>query len=1301
MKYKLIVFFSFVLMLKAHPSDVKFYNVNDIYGISKRAAFSVCKDDNGFIWASFKSGLIRISEGDYRIYQLPYNTANVIHTKVIYDHYLMIAYSNNGQIFEYDEINDCFVLLVDLREALDFQFVNLTNIIIDERQDIWISSSNGLYKYEKQQIVSTFKKDIELHYIAPYDESNFFIVSQEGIDLLNVNTLNTEKLYNLPSSIIVSYLFYDKKDSILWIGTSYDGLFFFDMKEKLFYKAMIDNFPQQPILSIEENSNSTIFVGFDGQGVWELSRDGKTVLNTYMEDVNNPLSLSGDGVYDIFCDNNRVWIATYGGGLSFFEVESPLVSRIVHQINNPNSLVNNYINDVIEDSKGDIWFATNNGISRWNITSNDWMHIYQDKKEQAKVFLTIFEDNNNNIWAGTYSSGIYVLDGRTGNELAHNPQVNQDNDFFGKFIYDLYEDSEGDIWIGGIQKVICYYTKEKRFRTYAEQPIRNFKELSPGKILLACTYGLLLLDKNTEEIEYLSDNILVQDICVVNDNIWAATSGDGLIMYNYNDKTTKKFTTESGLPSNSVSSIIYDKGFLWIGTDDGLCRLTTSNNAIISFSSVYSLSNIAFNVNSCSKLKNGNLIWGTNDGAIIFNPDSIYQISFQGRIFFQDIRVSGRSIRGNEKMTMNAPINNLSTISLKHDQNTFSMELMPMGVSYVGVKFSWRMEGLDMDWSKPLGNSMISYTNLSSGDYLLKIRMYDSSLSQIIDERSLLLHIVPPFWKTWWFRFIFFIFVFSVLTYSFSLYIRRLRRLHAEDKMRFFVNMAHDIRTSLTLINAPIEELNKDKELSKDSRHYLNIATEQSKRLSFVATQLLDFQKVDIGKGQLFLIMTDIVKLISKRKLMFEAAAKEKNIELIFISNKESFFSAVDEVKMEKVVDNLFSNAIKFSFQHCKVEIILDCREKDWSLEVKDYGHGIPEKEQKKLFKEFYRGNNPINSKIIGSGIGLLLVKNYVMMHNGEIQLISKENEGSSFKIFIPNKIVDKAHETNIIDVVNDDIQYVVIKDGNSQHVDEEKNGLAVVGDNSKNEKKKYVLIVEDNNELQNFLKYSLQYQYEISIANDGSEAWDIVQKKIPDLIISDIMMPNMDGFEFCKLIKSTFDTSHIPVILLTALSDKAKQLEGLGLGADDYITKPFDMTILLQRIKTIVNNRDIVKEKALKLIKQSDDKQSILNNELNDKFVKKALNIVRENIANSEFSKEEFASSMCVSSSLLYKKIKALTNQSPSDFIKTIRLTHSLELLQSRKYSVTEISELCGFSSINYFSRTFKAYFGKTPTDI
>ena len=320
------------------------------------------------------------------------------------------------------------------------------------------------------------------------------------------------------------------------------------------------------------------------------------------------------------------------------------------------------------------------------------------------------------------------------------------------------------------------------------------------------------------------------------------------------------------------------------------------------------------------------------------------------------------------------------------------------------------------------------------------------------------------------------------------------------------------------------------------------------------------------------------------------------------------------------------------------------------------------------------------------------MVKNYVSMHEGEVVLKSKENEGTEFRITIPYRKVDET-----VEELERPLQQA--QPIHQSFVDVELAELTTTG--SVSEKKLHLLVVEDNSDLREFLKNSFDELYKVSTANDGKEAWEIIQKKPPDLIVSDIMMPNMNGFDLCKLIKSTFETSHIPVILLTSLDERSKQLEGLGLGADDYITKPFDVSILKQRIISIIKNRDIVRDKVLKLFNQTDQEVPILSNEQNDQFVKKALKVVRENIANSEFGKDEFASAMNASPSLLYKKIKALTGQSPIDFIKKIRLDHSLELLQSRKYSITEVSEQCGFSSVGYFSTVFKKHFDKTPSEI
>ena len=1271
----------------------KFYSINTLFGISSRVTNSICKDNNGFIWASSKTGILRLTDDDYRIYQLPYETAGAIVVKLIYEHSELIAYTNNGQLYSYDRVYDRFDLVVDLSKTLNIGHFDVYTILIDQSGDYWIATDSGLYKYHLGKLTLIDKNSLEKYSVTWFDEQHLIITKPSGIWSLDIQSLECKCIYENKSisRFLVSSLYFDKNQNKLWIGTLSNGLFCYDFGSANLNHLLKSSFPRQPILAIKENSDSTLLVGIDGQGVWELNKNGLQVLNVYKENADDPYSLRGNGVYDIYYEQGkRVWIGTISGGVSFYEQTSPLVNQIVHHANDANSLVNNDVNGIIEDRDGKIWFATNNGISCWDVASDRWRNLYYNKLEQAQVFLALCEDDQGRIWAGSYSSGIYVLDGKTGRELAHYSRDDKEFSSVSNFIFDIFKDSQGDLWIGGINGgFICYQSKENKFKTYTELPISSIAELSPNQILLGCSDAIKLLNKQTGEIKSFLSDYVVQDIFVLGDVVWAATSGEGLLEYNYKAETIKKYSTHEGLPSNFLNSIIYADNCLWVGTESGLCRFNPIDKTAFTFSSIFQLSGISYNKSALFRLGNGQLAWGTNNGAIFFAPQSIREISSKGKIFFQDLTISGRSIRETPSFKLKTPVDSLQNINLNYSQNTISLELISIGMQS-GSKFSWKLDGFDKDWTSPLGNSIITYTNIPSGKFELKIRMYDSSLSNIIAERSITIKLIPPFWRTGWFWMLIVIVLSGIIVLYFLYYINKLKQEHTEEKVRFFTNTAHDIRTSLTLIKAPVEELSKEENLTETGKYYLNLAIEQARQLSSVVTQLMDFQKVDVGKELLMLSMTDIVKLAANHKIMLATFAKSKNIELVFVSDRESYMSAIDESKMEKIIDNLISNAIKYSPENSQIEIDLRCDDKKWVLQVKDDGIGISRKAQRQLFKEFYRGDNAINSKVVGSGIGLLLVKNYVTMHGGNISCNSQENVGSTFQVVIPFKTISRES-----DVTNLSPDKLLVSD----HFPNMSPQMEIENEIPSSKEMK-VLIVEDNDDLLNFMQSILSIDFKVFTANDGEMAWNFILKNIPDLVVSDIMMPNRNGFELCKLMKSTYETSHIPIVLLTALSEKTDQLHGLGLGADDYLTKPFDMNLLIQRIKSIIRNRKVVREKALRLIKR-DTSEHILENELNDKFVKKMLEVARLNISNAEFDKDEFASAMNVSSSLLYKKIKSLTDQSPTDFIKTIRLNHAVELLQSQKYTVTEVSEFCGFTSVAYFSTVFRKHFGKSPSEI
>ncbi|HET6557173.1 MAG TPA: response regulator, partial [Prolixibacteraceae bacterium] len=1088
----------------------------------------------------------------------------------------------------------------------------------------------------------------------------------------------------------VSSVFFDDTKKALWIGTISRGLFLFDFQLKTLSPVLESVFPRQPILAIEKNSDGSYLIGIDGQGLWKLNEKADQVLSIFKESADDPYSIRGNGVYDLFLDpNKRVWVGTISGGLSFFDQESPLVTQITHLTNTIGSLINNDVNSLIEDHTGKLWLATNNGISCWDKETNQWKHFYFNKEKQAQVFLTLCEDSQGRIWAGSYSSGVYVLDSRTGKELAHYSRTEGGAPVVSNFILNIFKDSGGDLWFGGVgSEFISYGMKEEKFKVYSREPVSCFAELLDDRMFLGCSYGLSVLNKKTGEVKKLLLDLLVRDMEIIGDHLWICTSGSGLVRYNYKNGETEKFTTESGLPSDFVNGIVRTGDFLWLGTENGLCRFNLKDNSVITYSSIYPLARNSFNT-AHFKMKNGQLAWGTNNGAVLFSPDLISETSTKGKIIFQDLTISGRSVRDLPTFNLTAPVDSLKDIQLKYFQNTVSLELLPIGISS-GSKLAWKMEGFDKQWSNPTTNRIITYTNLPSGHFTLKVRLYDGSSANVITERFIKLQVIPPFWKTSWFIVLVLIIISGMIVLYFVYYINRLKQRHTEEKVRFFTNTAHDIRTSLTLIKAPVDELSRETHLSDSGRRYLQLAKDQAKQLTAVVTQLMDFQKADIGKEHLALSMTDMVSFISNRIMMFESLAQSRNIELNFTTDQQSYPSAVDETKMEKVVDNLISNAVKYSHPGSQVYIDLKCSDDQWSLQVKDSGIGISKKAQRKLFKEFYRSDNAINSKVVGSGIGLLLVKKYVALHRGTVSCESEEDAGSTFRMVIPSKKISGRYNRNLL-LPDKELQRETLNEIAFPHKEEP---------DSEASAEMKILVVEDNDELLNFMKSTLNRDFHVLAAVDGKHAWNIINESMPDLVISDVMMPNMDGYELCHLIKSTYDTSHIPVILLTALSEKSEQLRGLGLGADDYLTKPFDMSLLVQKIKTIIRNRRIVGEKVQKLVKNNPS-EPILENEHNDQFMRKMLEVVKANISNSAFNKEDFASAMNVSSSLLYKKIKSLTDQSPSDFIKTIRLNHAMELLKTRHHTVTEVSELCGFTSIGYFSTVFKKHFSKSPSEV
>ena len=1261
--------------LKIYASDMGFYNADDTYGITIREPSSICKDDDGFMWVATKSGIYRLSD-ESKCYNVPYTTVNIVSVELVHRKGELYVFTNHGEIFRYNKRLDRFEHYLDLLSALNVEAIYLADIKIGGDKDIlWLATSAGLYhcvngKCTRIPGVEGAVGDMTM------DGCKHLIVASTG-GVYRINTENYDReVWNDNPGVFPTLIKLDKAMNRLWIGTMSDGLYYLDCDTKELKASPIKRFPHQYVRDIEIVSDSAIWCGIDGRGIWQLSRDGSRVTEIFQEDKDNPHSIAGNGVLDMCYDRpDRVWVCSFTGGVSIAELNSPLITHFRHRVNDPNSPANDYIYDVAEDSKGRIWIGTNGGLSYWNPDTGKWVNRFGHEYESF-IVRSVCEDSKGDIWVGTYSNGVYVLDGNTQRIKAHHTDRQGILSKNG-FVFDILRDSNGDIWMAGmIGAIIKYDHVTGQFDEYPVRPVSTMAELDDSTLIMASNNQLLSLDKNTKEIKELLTDNMIQDIEVTEGKIWVASNGNGLICYDIASQATETFNLKHGSVSDNINSILYHNGNLWLGTDNGLYRFNIGDKSVASFDFPETAGKIDYTSDASVKLSNGTSAWGTSEGLIILDTESMTSRTPSGRIYLQDILLSSRSMRDMPDILPEMPLDEITDLTLQHDQNNITFSLQPLGSHSRTSLFSWKMEGFDDDWSELSDLSIINYTNLNPGNYTLYIRLYNPDL---ISERKISIHIKPPFWATWWFKTAYVLLIATLLYLLLRFYINRINRRHAEHKLQFFINTAHDLRTALTLIKAPIEEIKRSPNINEEEKQYLQLAIDQMQRLTMVTTQLMDLQKIDLGKGQFHPMNYDIVPLISSRISMFESIAEKRNITLTYSYKPESYVTAVDAGKIERIVDNLLSNAIKYSHEYSSVDINFTANDNEWRLSIVDHGIGIDKKSLDNLFKEFFRSENAVNSRISGSGIGLALTKKLVELHDGKIIVESREDEGSRFEIVIPHRLCDSAPLP-----VNAEEPESADKSIDNEEI-----------------KNMRILVCEDNDDLRRFMKRPLGRHFNVATSSNGVDAWEYIKKELPDLIVSDIMMPGMDGFELCRLVKSTFETSHIPIILLSALSDQSDELHGLGLGADDYMTKPFDMKTLTQRIMSIILNRRALGSRVIsevgETVEEADTKES---NELNDAFVRQALKIVVNHLEDSDFSKEEFAREMGVSTSLLFKKIKALTDMTVVDFIRSIRMDHAMKLLNDRQYSIGEIAYKCGFSSISYFSTVFKKHFGKSPTD-
>lgn len=1303
-RYRSIQLISLIILtiisfnITANAASIKNLSIED--GLSNRRVLAAAKDKTGYIWFATKTNIDRYDGEKFDSYTLSDNEKN---RGIIADRNSIIYAFTERSIYIYDEKTDDFMSVFTLQKRTDYlNEASINAVFFDQDNTMFVCSNLGLlYTPGNTQQTINELKNTAVHCAVCLPGDNYLFGTSKGVFQFRKNKnghfiqIKTDRFADMTNMRIQS-LFLDPKTGLLWIGTFAHGLYRTPasslLKPQLTYKTTL------PIKVIKPVSENEVWAGCDGEGIFIFDRYYSGFKRLLSHSENQDDNLGANGIYDILEADGKVWVTTYTAGIFIINTRSVVDRQFKHQKFDKNSLADDHVNVIYEDSDGDLWFGTNKGLSFYSEKNKRWTHYLSENNSLSRdnsVILAIKEDANKDIWVGGYATKLLKINKRTGKitEITNLPDVSENGK---SYIYDIQQDQEGNIWLGGsVDKLKRYSPVTNTFKVYSVEGINKILDYNAQYLYLSTFKGVYTFNKKTEKAELLDlkklsggeklisypfINNIVKDEYDEN-TLWIASEAYGLIKYNVRDKAVQVFNTKSGLTSNFIYGILYDNSDrMWLSTENGLDCFSPKNQNIVSYFEFDGLTNNSFNFLAYAKLRNGKMLFGTPSGANEISPDKInsklntdFNLRFKGfYLFYEKMRANA------ENSPLEESIDETKEIKLSYFQHTFSIDFINLDIANQSrTLYSWKLDGFDNDWTQPSPEHKAIYTNLPAGDYTFMVKAIRMDTNHESEIRSIEITKYPPFWASSYAYILYIGFIIWFAYFIIKFWLNKIDNKFTQDKIKFFVSMAHEIRTPITLIKAPLNEIDNEN-LTREGRSALELARKNTDKLFGVVTQLLDFQKIEADAMGLCVEETYLNVFLDNtiNNFIYMAGAKEIDLKR---SNEiaPDVKVWIDRNKLQIMLENLITNAIKYNSKGGYINIKTSVQDDKLSIVVSDNGIGIPAKAQEKLFESFYRASNAASSVEIGTGIGLMFTKKLVELHKGNITFVSSENVGSTFRIEIP--VNRGAYQDDEIAK-----ERMELPEEEVQHEEDTQHSM-------------HILLVEDNDELRSYLTKTLRKKYTVAEAANGIEALGLLEKDIPDLILSDIMMPEMDGFELCQKVKTNISTCHIPLILLTALSEREDVLKGLSMGADDYITKPFDISILESKIKTIFNNRALFRKKYIE--KSVSVNENNLLNDLNKNFMKKLVELVEANITNEEFNIDELAYEMAMSRSVFFKKVKSLTGQNPKDFIRDIKMNKAADLLRDQKYSVSEIAYLIGFPNAKYFSTAFKKYYGISPT--
>jgi signal transduction histidine kinase/DNA-binding response OmpR family regulator/ligand-binding sensor domain-containing protein len=1269
--------------------------------LNRQAAFAILKSDDGFVWIATRSQLTRYDGRNMTHYWL--NESQVITDADGRQTFIRMApdgslwaFTDNGKVFRYNQHGDRFELWFDTSPAIGS--LHLNDIYFHSDLMLWLSTDYGLYIIDNRTLSTSVDIPASLcgtlvHSIVRIDDHICAVNTNKGVAIVEVEGRKlTQKGFFFNGDNVLSG-YYDPLEKILWSGTFDSGLKCLDLHTNREVTGIFQqSIPSSPIRAIRPFGWQNILVGLDGAGVYMLNKKTLEARKYISANELTGGGLRGNGVYDIMVDDNRIWVATYTGGVTI--IDNPehyqLISHIPY---NSQSLPNNHVSAVLEDRDGDMWYATVTGISLYMQREGRWRHFIDD----GKTYLTISQDHNGKIWCGGYNAGTYCID-------KHRGIVRTITSLEGAkhtdCIYASLVDRQGDLWLGGLfnrlTRIVSPGTPAEKRQFYDITDVNSLAQVNESSILVNTCNGFYILDKQNDSFcHYMNastDTVLKINSfnytgIAIGDKIWLGTSGGGLNLYDLHNHTVKNFSTVDGLPSNFIFAILHGKdGNLWISTGNGIFCFDPVKERLLF--NVNNLPTSDYVFMSACLLHDGRMAFGSVSGAVIIDPAKAKPIKQEPKLVFTKLHLFYDVVTAETNPEiLSDHINNASQVRLKYNQNSFSLDFGAVDLYHPdNFTYSYFLQGFDEQWSPESNYNKADYTNIAPGHYRLSVKCTNRNSPDETVVKNIDIHISQPFWNSIVAWIIYLILLIGLSYWVLQFYSEWAENRRFDDKINFFINVTHDIRTPLSLVIAPLKDLEKESGLNEHSRYLLGTAIKNSNNLLSLVKRLLDFHKIEAAKSQCEFTTVNLNSYVSQKTDELRSAAEKKEITLTADIPQTELFSMTDYDRLNHIFDNLLSNAIKYTEQGGHVNVTLALSGKKILLEVKDDGIGIGKEEHKKIFNDFYRSHNALNSGEIGSGIGLAIARRLTKQIKGKLSFTSQEGKGSTFRLKIPY-ITPKGNAATILSE-SESKEEMQIKLYEKEHSTD----------------KERILLVEDNDDMRNYLTYSLSTDYQIYAVSSAEEALAFFKKSIVDIVVSDVMMGGMSGIELCRKIKNSFETSHLFVILVTAVSHQDSVVSGFESGADDYITKPFDIDLLKMKISNMLQTRKKIQQHYISsyLLKENEPKQPSLTdsvNNLDDDFLKKSISIVTKNIDNPDFTINKLCRELAMSRTLVYEKLRAMTGQPPSEFIRTIKLRQAKQLLLSGKYAIPDVAVMTGFSDAKYFSTVFKKYFGKNPS--